>query len=165
LRSAFGAWDASLEAVLIEDLALDEHMGKDLFMLSTGTRRKLGSVAAFACGADLSLIDMPFAALDAPARAVLGELLQEAARRCPSRLDRGRLRAARGRGPVGHLGADRTGRLMPGRSRSVAGRCKGAGARFGREAGSAAWPALGSRPDAVYADPTPTWNVTHRRRN
>ncbi len=74
------AMDRELLADLIEDLGLAPHLGKTLHMLSTGTRRKVWLAAGFACGAPLTLIDEPFASLDAPSRAVLRELLQEAAR-------------------------------------------------------------------------------------
>ncbi|MEY8877526.1 MAG: hypothetical protein AB9M60_13530, partial [Leptothrix sp. (in: b-proteobacteria)] len=50
-----------------------------LFMLSTGSRRKVGLVAAAASGAALTLVDNPFAALDAPARQLWLQVLSEAA--------------------------------------------------------------------------------------
>jgi len=43
--------DPRLEARLVEGFALREHLDKELFRLSTGTRRKLALVAAFAAGA------------------------------------------------------------------------------------------------------------------
>lgn len=49
---------------LIERLGLREHQDKPLFMLSTGSRRKLWLVAAWYSGAALTLLDQPFAALD-----------------------------------------------------------------------------------------------------
>jgi ABC-type multidrug transport system ATPase subunit len=51
-------------------------------MLSSGTRRKLGLVEAVASGAGLTLLDGPFAALDAPSRRWLVDLLDAAARQC-----------------------------------------------------------------------------------
>jgi ABC-type multidrug transport system ATPase subunit len=78
-RAAHAAWDVALEADLVEAFALREHLDKELFRLSTGSRRKLGLVAAFAAGAALALLDTPFAGLDGPSRAVLGELLADAA--------------------------------------------------------------------------------------
>ncbi len=78
-RASLPAWDPGLAEALIDDLALGEHIDKPLYMLSTGSRRKVGLVAAFAGGADLALLDMPYAALDSPSRAVLTELLDEAA--------------------------------------------------------------------------------------
>jgi ABC-type nitrate/sulfonate/bicarbonate transport system ATPase subunit len=47
-------------------------------MLSTGSKRKVWLSAAFASGAALTLIDQPFAALDAPSIRFLRELLVEA---------------------------------------------------------------------------------------
>lgn len=78
-RAQHAGWDAALEHTLIEGFSLGEHVGKSLFMLSTGSRRKTGLVAAFACGAPVVLLDTPFAGLDGPSRALLGELLVEAA--------------------------------------------------------------------------------------
>jgi ABC-type multidrug transport system ATPase subunit len=78
-RAACAAWDDALARTLVEGFALREHLGKALFRLSTGTRRKLALVAAFAAGAPLALLDVPFAGLDAPSRALLAELLAEGA--------------------------------------------------------------------------------------
>lgn len=78
-RAALAPWDDRRERTLVEAFALGEHLDKELFRLSTGTRRKLALVAAFAGGAPVTLLDMPFAALDAPSREALGALLAEAA--------------------------------------------------------------------------------------
>ncbi|MGE0496603.1 MAG: ATP-binding cassette domain-containing protein [Ramlibacter sp.] len=64
---------------LIEGLSLAPHMDKRLFMLSTGSRRKVWLAAAFACGAAVTLLDDPFAALDRPSVAFVTARLQEAA--------------------------------------------------------------------------------------
>jgi energy-coupling factor transporter ATP-binding protein EcfA2 len=64
---------------LVEGLALTEHRAKRLFMLSTGSRRKVWLAAAFASGAAVTLLDDPFAALDKPSIGFVTELLQEAA--------------------------------------------------------------------------------------
>ena len=48
----------------IEGLSLAPHLDKNIFMLSTGSKRKLYLAAAFASGAALTLLDTPFAALD-----------------------------------------------------------------------------------------------------
>lgn len=72
-------WQAALAADLATALGLDEHRHKPLFMLSTGSRRKLGLVAAAASGAALTLLDTPFAALDGRSCRVLAELLADAA--------------------------------------------------------------------------------------
>ena len=78
-RAAWPAWDDARARALVDGFALREHLEKALFRLSTGTRRKLALVAAFAAGAPLALLDVPFAGLDASSRALLAELLAEAA--------------------------------------------------------------------------------------
>ncbi|WP_412103178.1 ATP-binding cassette domain-containing protein [Polaromonas sp. SM01] len=70
--------DVALKA-LIEGLALAPQMDKQLYMLSTGSKRKVWLAAAFASGAALTLLDMPFAALDKASIAFVLALLQEAA--------------------------------------------------------------------------------------
>jgi ABC-type transport system involved in cytochrome c biogenesis ATPase subunit len=72
-------WDAARAVSLIGRFGLEEHMAKPLYMLSAGSRRKVQLVAAAACGAALTLLDMPFAALDAPSTRVLSALLADAA--------------------------------------------------------------------------------------
>jgi ABC-type transport system involved in cytochrome c biogenesis ATPase subunit len=78
-RATLTPWNDRRERTLIEAFALGEHLDKALFQLSTGTRRKLALTTAFAGGAPVTLLDMPFAALDAPSRGALGALLAEAA--------------------------------------------------------------------------------------
>jgi len=86
--SALGARYPSFDPALLGDLAaafgLTEHAHKPLYMLSTGSKRKVWLCAAFAAGAPLTLIDQPFAALDAPSIRLLRELLIEASEH-PSR--------------------------------------------------------------------------------
>ncbi len=72
-------WDSLLLDELLEGFGLAEHLDKQLHMLSTGSRRKAVLTAAFASGADLTLLEKPFAALDARSRGLLAELLQDAA--------------------------------------------------------------------------------------
>jgi ABC-type transport system involved in cytochrome c biogenesis ATPase subunit len=79
LGSRFPRWQAGLAAELTERFGLADHIDKPLYMLSTGSRRKVGLVAAAASGAQLTLIDSPFAALDARSCQVLLQLLSEAA--------------------------------------------------------------------------------------
>lgn len=79
LRQRYAAWRADLEPALVEGFALAPHLDKPLYMLSAGSRRKLGLLAAAVCGARLTLLDTPFAALDGRSIRLLGELLQEAA--------------------------------------------------------------------------------------
>lgn len=65
---------------LVEGFSLQAHMDKPLYMLSTGSKRKVWLSAAWASGAPLTLIDHPFAALDAPSIRFLLELLRDASR-------------------------------------------------------------------------------------
>ncbi len=78
-RAARLGWDDALASRLVEGFALRGHLAKELFRLSTGTRRKLALVAAFAAGAPLALLDVPFAGLDGASRALLGQLLADGA--------------------------------------------------------------------------------------
>lgn len=72
-------WDPALSARLIEALDLGPHLHKPMYMLSTGSRRKVGWVATAASRAQLTLIDSPFVALDARSVRVLTALLLDAA--------------------------------------------------------------------------------------
>lgn len=72
LSERLPAWPADADAWL-EALGLSEHAHKPIYMLSTGSRRKLGIAGALLSGAALTLIDMPFAALDARSIRVLAE--------------------------------------------------------------------------------------------
>lgn len=72
-------WQADVQDALVDAFALAPHIDKPLYMLSTGSRRKVGLVGAAASAAALTLLDTPFAALDAPSRQVLAELLEDAA--------------------------------------------------------------------------------------
>jgi ABC-type multidrug transport system ATPase subunit len=76
LRAHYPAFDAGLVKELAEGLGLAPHLRKQLFMLSTGSKRKVWLAAAFASGAQLLLLDEPFAALDAPSTAFIKQLLQ-----------------------------------------------------------------------------------------
>lgn len=64
---------------LVQGFGLGPHLAKPMYMLSTGSRRKVWLTAAFAAGTPLTLIDQPFAALDAPSIRFLRGLLQDAA--------------------------------------------------------------------------------------
>lgn len=72
-------FDADTMAEAIEGFALGPHLAKPMYMLSAGSRRKVWLTAAFASGTPLTLIDQPFAALDAPSIRFLRGLLQDAA--------------------------------------------------------------------------------------
>ena len=78
-RAAHPAWNDALQAALVQAFALDEHLEKPMYMLSAGSRRKLGLVGAAASGAIVTLLDVPFAAIDMRSARVLGELLADAA--------------------------------------------------------------------------------------
>ncbi|PKO70375.1 MAG: ABC transporter [Betaproteobacteria bacterium HGW-Betaproteobacteria-16] len=75
----FPHFDSRRVASLVHGFSLEPHMVKPLYMLSTGSRRKVWWVAAFAANAPVVLLDQPFAALDAPSSRFLRELLDEAA--------------------------------------------------------------------------------------
>ncbi|MBI2748397.1 MAG: ATP-binding cassette domain-containing protein [Burkholderiales bacterium] len=85
LRQQHPAFAEDLLADLIDGLALEPHLPKSLYMLSTGTRRKVFLAGAFASGAAVTLLDEPFAALDRASIGLVLELLQEAASH-PSRV-------------------------------------------------------------------------------
>jgi ABC-type transport system involved in cytochrome c biogenesis ATPase subunit len=58
---------------------LAPHLGKPMYQLSTGSRRKVALAAALSAGATLTLLDEPTAGLDKPAIAWLAQALGEAA--------------------------------------------------------------------------------------
>ena len=64
VQHRYPAFDEARLNRAIEGLSLAPHLEKNIFMLSTGSKRKLYLAAAFACGAALTLLDTPFAALD-----------------------------------------------------------------------------------------------------
>ena len=63
-RSKHAGFNDSELAELTIGLGLQEHFPKQLFMLSTGSKRKVFLAAALASGAQVTLLDDPFAALD-----------------------------------------------------------------------------------------------------
>lgn len=74
-RQRFSAFSDAVLADLAEGFRLEEHLHKPFFMHSTGSRRKVFLAAALASGATLTLMDEPFAALDAPSiRCVISAL-------------------------------------------------------------------------------------------
>lgn len=79
LSHHYPSFDAETMAELVDGFGLGPHLAKPMYMLSTGSRRKVWLTAAFAAGTPLTLIDQPFAALDAPSIRFLRELLQDAA--------------------------------------------------------------------------------------
>jgi ABC-type cobalamin/Fe3+-siderophores transport system ATPase subunit len=62
-----------------EGLSLTPHLDKALFMLSTGSRRKVFMAAALASQAAVTLLDQPFMALDRPSITYLLDVLADAA--------------------------------------------------------------------------------------
>jgi len=64
LHGAYPGFDDALLPALTEGLSLTPHLDKQLYKLSTGSKRKVWLAAAFAAGATLNLLDDPFAGLD-----------------------------------------------------------------------------------------------------
>lgn len=64
----------------IEGLSLAPHLDKSLYMMSTGTRRKVLMAAVLASGAAVTLLDQPFMALDPPSIDYLLQVLRLASR-------------------------------------------------------------------------------------
>ena len=79
VQRRYPAFDEARLNRAIEGLSLAPHLDKNIFMLSTGSRRKLYLAAAFAAGAALTLLDTPFAALDRVSIRFALTLLAEAA--------------------------------------------------------------------------------------
>ncbi|WP_034299400.1 ATP-binding cassette domain-containing protein [Herbaspirillum sp. RV1423] len=64
VRARFPDFDDAALPALLEGLSLTPHVEKKLFMLSTGSKRKVYLAGAFAAGAAVNLLDDPFAGLD-----------------------------------------------------------------------------------------------------
>ncbi|HWS74778.1 MAG TPA: ATP-binding cassette domain-containing protein [Quisquiliibacterium sp.] len=80
VRAQWPGFDEGRLEGLVEGLSLGAHMAKKMFMLSTGSKRKVWLAAAFAAGAAVTLLDDPFASLDRPSiRFVLAQLQEAAA--------------------------------------------------------------------------------------
>lgn len=80
LQRLYPGLNETLWGELSQGLALTPHLDKPLYMLSTGSKRKVWLAAAFAAGAAVTLLDEPFAALDKASIGLVLELLQDAAR-------------------------------------------------------------------------------------
>jgi ABC-type multidrug transport system ATPase subunit len=78
VRRTYPGFDEALLACAIDGLALTPHLHKNLFMLSTGSKRKAWIAAAAASGATLTLLDGPFVSLDQPSIDFVLQLLTEA---------------------------------------------------------------------------------------
>lgn len=79
LRAHWAGWNTALQDELAQALDLAPHCGKRLFMLSTGSRRKVALVGLLASGAAVTCLDQPFAALDAASARTLREFLADMA--------------------------------------------------------------------------------------
>ena len=75
----YPTWDFALLEHLVNALGLQAHQDKPLYMLSTGSKRKVWLAAALASGATLTLLDSPFAALDKTSIGHVLEFLNAAA--------------------------------------------------------------------------------------
>jgi ABC-type multidrug transport system ATPase subunit len=79
LNGQYASMDSALMGELAAGLGLTPHLAKPLYMLSTGSKRKVWLVAAFASGAAVTLLDDPFAALDKGSINFVMDLLADAA--------------------------------------------------------------------------------------
>lgn len=77
-RGRFVSFDDAILACGTDRLGLRDHLYKPLFMLSTGSKRKVWLAAAFASGAEVTLLDEPLAALDVPSTAFITAWMLEA---------------------------------------------------------------------------------------
>ena len=79
LRQAYPGFDDRALATLIGGLSLVEYQSKPLYMLSTGSKRKVWLAGAFASCAAVTLLDQPFAALDKASIEFVRQLLAQTA--------------------------------------------------------------------------------------
>jgi ABC-type transport system involved in cytochrome c biogenesis ATPase subunit len=79
LQPRYPQWDALALVDAVQGLSLAQHIDKPMYMLSTGSKRKVWLAAACASGAPLTLLDDPFAALDKPSIVYVLQLLRRAA--------------------------------------------------------------------------------------
>jgi ABC-type multidrug transport system ATPase subunit len=75
LAPLWPAWSENTQNAVVTSLQLTPHLDKRLNMLSTGSRRKVGLVAALASGATVTLLDQPFVSLDQRSILILQEIL------------------------------------------------------------------------------------------
>ena len=73
-------FDAGALQAHIDGLSLAPHLDKALYMMSSGTRRKVLMAATLASGAAVTLLDQPFMALDRPSIDYLLQVLEQASR-------------------------------------------------------------------------------------
>lgn len=85
LREGDAGFDEARWQALVEGFSLTPHLAKSMFMLSTGSKRKVWLAAALASSRPLVLLDEPTAALDAGSVRCLwrslGELVQTGSHR------------------------------------------------------------------------------------
>ncbi len=79
-RARRPGWNAGLHDDLVDALGLLPHLDKKLFMLSTGSRRKVALAGLLSCGATVTCLDQPFAALDAASIKVISAFLHDVSR-------------------------------------------------------------------------------------
>ena len=84
LQTRCPRWSESLQADLLDALQLQDHLAKKLFMLSTGSRRKVALVGLLASGVAVTCLDQPYDALDLASVRVIREFLEDMAEH-PSR--------------------------------------------------------------------------------
>ena len=77
LQSQCPSWNETLRSQLCAALDLNDHLHKQLFMLSTGSRRKVGLVALLVSGAKFVCLDQAFSALDQVSISVLVDFLND----------------------------------------------------------------------------------------
>ena len=75
LPARFPRWRADALQAHVRGWALDAHLPKPFYALSTGTQRKVFMAALLASGAPLALIDEPVGGLDKPSIAYLRQAL------------------------------------------------------------------------------------------
>ena len=75
LSAGDAGFDATAWEALVDGFSLAPHIDKPMYMLSTGSKRKVWLAAALASGRALTLLDEPTGGLDAPSIACLVEAL------------------------------------------------------------------------------------------
>lgn len=78
-RQTYAGFTGNTLAALVDGLSLEPHLGKPMYMLSTGSKRKVWLAAAMASGAAVTLLDEPFAALDSASTGFVLDMLKDAA--------------------------------------------------------------------------------------
>ncbi len=78
VQRAYPDFDEAVLANVIDGLTLGPQLHKNLFMLSTGSKRKVWIAAAVASGALLTLLDGPFVSLDQASINFVLQVLAEA---------------------------------------------------------------------------------------